>query len=303
MKESVSELTRHPDEGCYIHGLFLEGARWDPAAFQLAESRPKELYTEMAVIWLLPVPNRQPPATGSYLCPIYKTLTRAGRCPEDRAPEAKETGEAAREGSPGGLQELLVLPRADVARGIIGRDRENGVSAGMEQTGTLAVQQCLRPGSPQAHTPKFFLFLFRSACHRLAQGWDRGSHVGSDSLVTVQQPGLQYTLPPLASPYRHAVNNRPLHQLRDCCGDPYRQATEALDQTGHGLDLCPGLLARKPTQAGAGPPPPCAEVSSMGRQQLLPFSSRPLSSVNKPGSTPPAAPSPGVVAIPKLPHF
>uniref|UniRef100_A0A8B9M6P2 Dynein axonemal heavy chain 1 n=1 Tax=Accipiter nisus TaxID=211598 RepID=A0A8B9M6P2_9AVES len=64
--------------GCYIHGLFLEGARWDPTAFQLAESHPKELYTEMAVIWLLPVPNRKPPATGNYLCPIYKTLTRAG---------------------------------------------------------------------------------------------------------------------------------------------------------------------------------------------------------------------------------
>uniref|UniRef100_A0A8C3K7K0 Dynein axonemal heavy chain 1 n=1 Tax=Calidris pygmaea TaxID=425635 RepID=A0A8C3K7K0_9CHAR len=77
-QEAVSDLTRPPDQGCYIHGLFLEGARWDPAAFQLAESRPKELYTEMAVIWLLPVPNRKPPATGTYLCPIYKTLTRAG---------------------------------------------------------------------------------------------------------------------------------------------------------------------------------------------------------------------------------
>lgn len=102
MKESVSELTRHPDEGCYIHGLFLEGARWDPTAFQLAESHPKELYTEMAVIWLLPVPNRKPPATGNYLCPIYKTLTRAGRCPKDRSPEAREIVGVARKDSPGG---------------------------------------------------------------------------------------------------------------------------------------------------------------------------------------------------------
>ncbi|NXR16043.1 DYH1 protein, partial [Semnornis frantzii] len=78
MEESVSELTDPPSHGCYIHGLFLEGARWDPAAFQLAESRPRELYTEMAVIWLIPVPNRKPPVTGTYLCPIYKTLTRAG---------------------------------------------------------------------------------------------------------------------------------------------------------------------------------------------------------------------------------
>uniref|UniRef100_A0A8V1A4F4 Dynein axonemal heavy chain 1 n=1 Tax=Gallus gallus TaxID=9031 RepID=A0A8V1A4F4_CHICK len=78
MKESASELSRPPSEGCYIHGLFLEGARWDTSAFQLAESRPKELYSEMAVIWLLPVANRKPPAAGIYLCPIYKTLTRAG---------------------------------------------------------------------------------------------------------------------------------------------------------------------------------------------------------------------------------
>uniref|UniRef100_A0A8C5T8B7 Dynein axonemal heavy chain 1 n=1 Tax=Malurus cyaneus samueli TaxID=2593467 RepID=A0A8C5T8B7_9PASS len=78
MKESVKELTEQPKVGCYIHGLFLEGARWDAAAGKLAESRPKELYTEMAVIWLVPVPNRKPPESGSYLCPIYKTLTRAG---------------------------------------------------------------------------------------------------------------------------------------------------------------------------------------------------------------------------------
>uniref|UniRef100_A0A8C2TM90 Dynein axonemal heavy chain 1 n=1 Tax=Coturnix japonica TaxID=93934 RepID=A0A8C2TM90_COTJA len=77
-EESPSELSCPPSDGCYIYGLFLEGARWDPSAFQLAESRPKELYSEMAVIWLLPVANRKPPAAGVYLCPIYKTLTRAG---------------------------------------------------------------------------------------------------------------------------------------------------------------------------------------------------------------------------------
>lgn len=81
MHQSVSELKERPQEGCYIHGLFLEGARWDPMAFQLAESRPKELYTEMAVICLLPVPNRKIPDQAFYLCPIYKTLTRAGMRP------------------------------------------------------------------------------------------------------------------------------------------------------------------------------------------------------------------------------
>ncbi|XP_047438259.1 dynein axonemal heavy chain 1 [Mugil cephalus] len=76
--ESVSEITEMPSTGCYIHGLFLEGARWDNKAGQLTESRPKELYTQMAVIRLIPVPNRKPPSSGIYICPIYKTLTRAG---------------------------------------------------------------------------------------------------------------------------------------------------------------------------------------------------------------------------------
>ncbi|KAK2862487.1 hypothetical protein Q5P01_002020 [Channa striata] len=74
----VSEITEKPNTGCYIHGLFLEGARWDNGAGQLTESRPKELHTEMAVIWLIPKPNRKPPTSGVYICPIYKTLTRAG---------------------------------------------------------------------------------------------------------------------------------------------------------------------------------------------------------------------------------
>lgn len=78
MTETAAELTERPEAGCFIHGLFLEGARWDAHAGLLTESRPKELHTEMAVIWMVPTPNRKPPQSGIYVCPIYKTLTRAG---------------------------------------------------------------------------------------------------------------------------------------------------------------------------------------------------------------------------------
>jgi len=78
MTASASEVTEKPNAGCYIHGLFLEGARWDRQAAQLTESRPKELHTDMSVIWLMPEPNRTPPTSGVYICPIYKTLARAG---------------------------------------------------------------------------------------------------------------------------------------------------------------------------------------------------------------------------------
>ena len=78
MREGPSELVLRPENGCYIRGLFLEGARWDMDSFELAESRPKELYTDMPIMWLVPVAGRRPPDTGVYVCPVYKTLTRAG---------------------------------------------------------------------------------------------------------------------------------------------------------------------------------------------------------------------------------
>ncbi|TGZ66131.1 hypothetical protein CRM22_005485 [Opisthorchis felineus] len=78
MKQAMTELTELPTDGSYIRGLFLEGARWDVQSHKLGESRPKELYVNMPVIWLIPVAHRKPPTKGSYECPVYKTLTRAG---------------------------------------------------------------------------------------------------------------------------------------------------------------------------------------------------------------------------------
>ncbi|XP_031787006.1 dynein heavy chain 1, axonemal isoform X2 [Nasonia vitripennis] len=65
-----------PREGCVVYGLFLEGCRWDGVA--LAESMPKELFTEMHPILLLPETKRQSPESGIYECPVYKTVQRAG---------------------------------------------------------------------------------------------------------------------------------------------------------------------------------------------------------------------------------
>ncbi|CAM39593.2 putative dynein heavy chain [Leishmania braziliensis MHOM/BR/75/M2904] len=66
-----------PDKGALVYGLYLEGARWDPEQHSLAESNPKELYVEMPLIHLDPVVNRTRNAE-DYVCPVYKTLTRAG---------------------------------------------------------------------------------------------------------------------------------------------------------------------------------------------------------------------------------
>ncbi|OAF65946.1 hypothetical protein A3Q56_06301 [Intoshia linei] len=75
---NYTELKKSPKIGCYIRGLFLEGARWSPEEKCICESKPRILYTDMPVIWLLPKTNRIKPEDGYYECPVYKILTRAG---------------------------------------------------------------------------------------------------------------------------------------------------------------------------------------------------------------------------------
>lgn len=80
MNESVEELEKSPPEdGVYIRGLFLEGCGWDSEKLCLTQSRPKELFVQIPVIWLKPIikdPGNV--ITNVYKCPIYKTLTRQG---------------------------------------------------------------------------------------------------------------------------------------------------------------------------------------------------------------------------------
>ena len=48
-----------PEDGCYVHGLYLEGCRWDAGRGVLGESYPKQLFVEMPVPWptLAPAPS------------------------------------------------------------------------------------------------------------------------------------------------------------------------------------------------------------------------------------------------------
>jgi dynein heavy chain, axonemal len=67
-----------PDDGCYIYGLFLEGARWSCEEESLIDPKPKELFSPMPAIHMLPVQHREIPTGGIYRCPVYKVLTRTG---------------------------------------------------------------------------------------------------------------------------------------------------------------------------------------------------------------------------------
>lgn len=61
--------TSPPPFGCYIRGLFLEGASWDAERGQLADAQPKKLYEEMPIIWLKPTVAHERKEYPHYVCP------------------------------------------------------------------------------------------------------------------------------------------------------------------------------------------------------------------------------------------
>lgn len=71
-------MNEKPEDGCFIYGMYLEGARWNLTTHNLDDSKPKQLYTELPMVWLLPKKNRKKPDAGIYNCPVYKVLSRSG---------------------------------------------------------------------------------------------------------------------------------------------------------------------------------------------------------------------------------
>ena len=43
--EDIKKVTARPEDGAYIYGLYMEGARWDFDKHIVTDSRPKELFT------------------------------------------------------------------------------------------------------------------------------------------------------------------------------------------------------------------------------------------------------------------
>lgn len=61
-----------PREGAYVNGLFMEGARWDTVNGTIADSKMKDLFPAMPVIFIKAVTQDKQDVKNVYLCPVYK---------------------------------------------------------------------------------------------------------------------------------------------------------------------------------------------------------------------------------------
>eukprot|EP01033_Poteriospumella_lacustris_P002475 gene2475-1807_t len=85
--ERVESVKSSPAEGCYVHGLFLEGGAWSKEHQTLNESEPKTLFVSLPVLMVSALLKQDENSSrqkiyapaGPYECPCYKYRSRTDR--------------------------------------------------------------------------------------------------------------------------------------------------------------------------------------------------------------------------------
>lgn len=65
------------DDGVYVHGVYMDGFRWDDKKFMIEDSLPGKMSAVMPVMQMVPQMDFEPDEK-DYRSPMYKTSARAG---------------------------------------------------------------------------------------------------------------------------------------------------------------------------------------------------------------------------------
>ncbi|KAM3960300.1 LOW QUALITY PROTEIN: dynein heavy chain at 89D [Aphomia sociella] len=73
---SPDDIEERPGTGCYVRGLYLEGARWDLEDGCLRRSHPKVLVTELPIMYIIPIEFHKLKLQNTLRTPVYTTSQR-----------------------------------------------------------------------------------------------------------------------------------------------------------------------------------------------------------------------------------
>lgn len=71
-----AEVQARPPSGCYVSGLFLEGAAWDGKNHCLMKQPPKQLVQPLPILRITPIESHKLKLQGTFRTPVYVTSAR-----------------------------------------------------------------------------------------------------------------------------------------------------------------------------------------------------------------------------------
>lgn len=70
------QMLKIPEDGIFVHGLYIEAGKWDEKKGGLCDPELRELTSTLPVLWIKPC--RELDVNNRYDAPLYKTNVRAG---------------------------------------------------------------------------------------------------------------------------------------------------------------------------------------------------------------------------------
>ncbi|XP_055003053.1 dynein axonemal heavy chain 10 [Sorex araneus] len=74
--QDADEVMERAGQGCFVSGLYLEGAGWDLERGCLVRSRPKVLVVDLPILKVIPIESHRLKLQNTFRTPVYTTSTR-----------------------------------------------------------------------------------------------------------------------------------------------------------------------------------------------------------------------------------
>ncbi|KAF6080975.1 dynein axonemal heavy chain 10 [Phyllostomus discolor] len=74
--QDADEVNERAGQGCFVSGLYLEGADWDTERGCLVKSKPKVLVVNLPILKVIPIEAHRLKLQNTFRTPVYTTSTR-----------------------------------------------------------------------------------------------------------------------------------------------------------------------------------------------------------------------------------